>query len=91
MVIWKDVNEVLPKEHCYVLVACAGGNTTTTFYSPHHEHFKIVYGDKSSYRRKYLGKYSRHFDLAHKYGYKIMFWTEIPEPPEEVYIDGEDT
>lgn len=87
---WKNVNEELPDTHKYVLVACAGGNVDQTFFDPNYEHYKLIYGDKSSYRRKYLGKNSRYFDLAHKYGYKIMFWAEVPEPPAEVYIDGEE-
>lgn len=91
MINWKDVNEELPETHRYVLVACAGGNVEKTFYDPQFTHFDLVYGDKSNYNRKYLGKYSRHFDLTHKYGYKIMFWAEIPEPPSEVFTDGEST
>lgn len=76
---WIDVNEARPEGSCFVLVACEGGNVATTFYCENPEYFDYAYGRKLS--RKVHGKWSKHFDLARAYGYKITHWAPLPKAP----------
>jgi len=76
---WISVNDSLPeKDDCYVLVACAGGNVSESFYSTNKEFLKC---EGNSYSRKRQGKNSGFFGLAHKYGYEITHWMPIPPHP----------
>lgn len=77
---WISVQERLPEENCHVLVACEGGNVATTFYAIDHSFFDHAHGYKLS--RKVHGKYSKHFELARQYGYKITHWMPLPPVPE---------
>lgn len=79
---WIDVNEARPERSCYVLVACEGGNVASTFYCENPEYFDYAHGCKLS--RKVHGKWSKHFDLAREYGYKITHWAPLPEPPNPI-------
>lgn len=76
---WISVEERLPEENCHLLVACEGGNVATTFYAIDHSFFDHAHGHKLS--RKVHGKYSKHFELARQYGYKITHWMPIPPAP----------
>ena len=77
---WISVEERLPEENCHVLVACGGGNVATTFYATDHSFFNHAHGYKLS--RKVHGKYSKHFELARQYRYKITHWMPLPPAPE---------
>lgn len=75
---WISVEERLPEENCHVLVACEGGNVATTFYAIDHSFFDHAHGHKLS--RKVHGKYSKHFELARQYGYRITHWMPLAAP-----------
>lgn len=75
---WISVEERLPEENCHLLVACEGGNVATTFYAIDHSFFDHAHGYKLS--RKVHGKYSKHFELARQYGYRITHWMPLPAP-----------
>lgn len=77
---WISVDERLPEENCHVLVACEGGNVAATFYAIDHSFFDHAHGHKLS--RKKHGKYSKHFELARQYGYRITHWMPLPPAPE---------
>lgn len=76
---WICVNDKRPERSCHVLVACDGGNVATTFYCEAPDYFNFQHGNKLS--RKTHGKWSKHFELARAYGYKITHWMPLPEPP----------
>ena len=76
---WISVEDRLPEHSCHVLVACNGGNVDATFYCEDASFFDFRYGNILN--RKHHGKWSKHFQLARGYGYRITHWMPLPEPP----------
>ena len=76
---WVCVDSRRPADTSYVLVHCDGGNVTTTFYCENADHFNFTHGNKLS--RKQHGKWSKHFEIARQYGYRITHWMPLPKPP----------
>ena len=90
---WIDTDSRLPEENDYYLVACKGGNVTISYYLRDRVRAKEYFGVKNSgnpygqniqtgsYSRKDQGKASCHFEIAHRYGYKIEYWMPLPKHP----------
>lgn len=76
---WIDINTKQPQTG-YVLVACDGGNIATTFFCDKAEFFDGML-DTVKLDRKTFGKWSKHFELARRFGYKITHWMPLPAPP----------
>ena len=81
MTNWISVEDQLPDfENGHVLVACEGGNVDKSFYTTNVDYLKSS-RHSGGYSRKRCGKWSKHFALSHKYGYRITHWMPLPEPP----------
>lgn len=76
---WRDIEKERPENNTYVLVACEGGNVDTSFFCMDASFFDKAHGNFLS--RKNHGKWSKHFELARKYGYKVTHWMPRPTHP----------
>ncbi len=78
---WKSILYRRPNPNTYVLVAMEGGLVCSTFYSEMEDlinkdgEFEPVW-----WREKY-GKYSWRFKHARDYGYRVLYWMELPDAP----------
>ena len=81
---WIDTDERMPQQDGYYLVACKGGNVTVSFYIADRvqakKHFQEM-NKGGSYSRKDQGNASAHFEITHRYGYKIEYWMDMPKYP----------
>tara|TARA_R100000951_G_scaffold115487_1_gene123723 strand:- start:3386 stop:3739 length:354 start_codon:yes stop_codon:yes gene_type:complete len=82
---WISIDDRLPeKEMCNVLTHCEGGNIAISYFIKDREQARSFHSNRGKYKgytRKHAGKNSCHFDIAHKYSYKITHWKPLPEPP----------
>ena len=65
---WISVNEKLPEENTYVLMAASSGLVTTTFYTEPHT-------------RLIDCKMSAWFEHANEYHYEVTHWMPLPKSP----------
>lgn len=65
---WISVNEKLPEENTYVLMAASSGLVTTTFYTEPHT-------------RRIDCKVSAFFEHANNYHYEVTHWMPLPKSP----------
>lgn len=81
---WIDTDEKMPESDDYYLVACKGGHVTLSYYLKDRVRAKDIFcgiNKFSSYTRKEQGKASAHFEISHRYGYKIEYWMPLPKHP----------
>lgn len=75
---WIKVEDSLPEDNTYCLVATSSGLVDKSFFSLNKEFLKSF---GLSYSRKQHGKFSGYFELSHSYGYKITHWALLPKHP----------
>jgi len=84
---WISVRGGLPEcEMLHVLVHCEGGNIEKTFFISDREHARSYFSGGTNgtlYSRRHSNKESCHFELSHRYGYKITHWMPLPKPPKD--------
>jgi len=81
---WIDTDAKMPQQDGYYLVACQGGNVTVSFYISDRVRAKTHFQEMNKggcYSRKDQGKASGHFEITHRYGYKIEYWMDRPKHP----------
>ena len=78
------LDDQLPPKDGRYLVACKGGRVTESYYIADREeamrYFTVL--GLVQYSRELQGKNSGHFEVAHKYGYEIEYWMEMPKHPD---------
>lgn len=81
---WVDIEkDGPPPESGYYLVYISSRLITTTFFCSDHTYFDSYKDAITPLPTDTYGRWSRHFEHARKFGYRVTHWAYLPDPPDE--------